>query len=129
MDTVSFVADDRTNTLIVLASKTNTYRIKELVDMLDKETPKGKEGIHVYYLENAIAEDLAKVLQELPTEKAPKEALQGSQKSTGDFSGVIIKADKATNSLIIMAEKEDYQFLETIIKKLDIPVPWFTSSV
>ncbi|MBW2740610.1 MAG: type II secretion system protein GspD, partial [Deltaproteobacteria bacterium] len=34
---------------------------------------------------------------------------------------VIIKADKATNSLIIMAEKDDYLVLEEIIKKLDIP--------
>ena len=120
-DTVNFVADDRTNTLIVLASKTNTYRIKELVDMLDRETPKGKEGIHVYYLENAVAEDLAKVLQELPTEKTTKGDSKTPQKAPVISSGVIIKADKATNSLIIMAEREDYLFLETIIKKLDIP--------
>jgi len=120
-DTISFVADDRTNTLIVMASKTNTYRIKELVDMLDRETPKGKEGIHVYYLENAIAEDLAKVLQELPTQKSTKASSKDPQKAPVISSGVIIKADKATNSLIIMAEKEDYQFLESIIKKLDIP--------
>jgi len=32
-----------------------------------------------------------------------------------------ITADKATNSLIIMAEKDDYMALEEIIKKLDIP--------
>lgn len=120
-DTVNFVADDRTNTLIVLASKTNTHRIKELVDMLDKATPKGKEGIHVYYLENAVAEDLAKVLQELPTQKSTKGTSKDPKKAPVISSGVIIKADKATNSLIIMAEKEDYLFLETIIKQLDIP--------
>jgi general secretion pathway protein D len=120
-DTINFVADDRTNTLIVLASKTNTHRIKELVDMLDKETPKGKEGIHVYYLENAVAEDLAKVLQELPTQKSAQGSSKDPKKAPLISSGVIIKADKATNSLIIMAEKEDYNFLEIIIKKLDIP--------
>jgi general secretion pathway protein D len=120
-DTINFVADDRTNTLIVLASKTNTHRIKELVDMLDKETPKGKEGIHVYYLENAVAEDLAKVLQELPSQKSAQGSSKDPKKAPLISSGVIIKADKATNSLIIMAEKEDYNFLETIIKKLDIP--------
>ena len=120
-DTINFVADDRTNTLIVLASKTNTHRIKELVDMLDKETPKGKEGIHVYYLENAVAEDLAKVLQELPTQKSAQGSSKDPKKAPVISSEVIIKADKATNSLIIMAEREDYNFLETIIKKLDIP--------
>ena len=120
-DTVNFVSDDRTNTLIVLASKTNTHRIRELIEMLDKETPKGKEGIHVYYLENAVAEDLATVLQELPTDKSAKPDSKAPQKAPVISSGVIIKADKATNSLIIMAEKEDYKFLETIIQKLDIP--------
>ena len=120
-DTVNFVSDDRTNTLIVLASKTNTHRIRELIDMLDKETPKGKEGIHVYYLENAVAEDLAKVLQELPTQKSTKGTSTDPKKAPVISSEVIIKADKATNSLIIMAKKEDYLFLETIIKQLDIP--------
>jgi len=120
-ETINFVADDRTNLLILLASKTNTHRIKELVSMLDKETPKGKEGIHVYYLENAVAEDLAKVLMELPSKKSSGGASKDPKKAPLISSGVIIKADKATNSLIIMAKKEDYLFLETIIKKLDIP--------
>ena len=64
------MADERTNTIIVMASEVETSRIKKLIDMLDRETPRGKEKIHVYYLENANAEDLAKVLQELPTKKA-----------------------------------------------------------
>jgi len=34
---------------------------------------------------------------------------------------VNITADKATNSLIIMAEKDDYLVLEEVIRKLDIP--------
>ncbi len=71
-----FVADERTNTIIVMASEVETSRIKSLINMLDRETPRGKERIHVYYLDNANAEDLAKVLQELPTKKTgrtPKE--------------------------------------------------------
>jgi general secretion pathway protein D len=34
---------------------------------------------------------------------------------------VQINADKATNSLIIMADKEDYEVVEAVIRKLDIP--------
>lgn len=115
---INFVSDDRTNTLIVMASKGDTDKIKELIEILDKETPKGKETIHVYYLENASAEDLAKVLMDIPTkEEAKKEPKTAPVISTK----VKITADKATNSLIIMAEKEDYLFLESVIKKLDIP--------
>jgi general secretion pathway protein D len=114
-----FVADERTNTIIVMASEVETARIKRLINMLDRETPRGKERIHVYYLENANSEDLAKVLQELPTKTTGK---GGPQKKLPFVSeDVKITADKATNSLIIMAGKEDYLVLDEIIKKLDVP--------
>lgn len=113
-----FVADERTNTIIVIASEVETSRIKRLIKMLDRETPRGKEKIHVYYLENANAEDLAKVLQELPTKKTGGAA---QKKLPFVSEDVKITADKATNSLIIMAGKEDYQVLDEIIKKLDVP--------
>jgi general secretion pathway protein D len=86
---------------------------------MDKEVPKGKEKIRVFYLENASAEELAKVLQTLSTKQST--AAKG-KKETPVISGKIrITADKSTNSLIILAEKEDYIVLEEIIKKLDIP--------
>ncbi len=116
---IKFMADERTNTVVVLASEVDTLRIKKLIRVMDKEVPKGKEKIRVYYLENASAEELAKVLQTLLTKqritaKGKKEAPVISEK-------IRITADKATNSLIILAEKEDYIVLEEIIKKLDIP--------
>ncbi len=116
--TINLVADERTNTLVLLASQDDTVRIKKLINLLDKETPRGKEKIRVYYLENATAEDLAKVLQELQTKKGT--AAKGKRAPIVSEK-VRITADKATNSLIIMAEKDDYQVLEEIIKKLDIP--------
>ncbi|MDL1987561.1 MAG: type II secretion system secretin GspD [Deltaproteobacteria bacterium] len=116
---VTFVADERTNTIVLLASENDTVRIKKLVKLLDREVPRGKEKIRVCYLENATAEDLAKVLQELPAKKqSPAKGKKEAPLISGD---VIIKADKATNSLIIMAEKDDYLVIEEIIKKLDIP--------
>ena len=36
---------------------------------------------------------------------------------------VQIVPDKATNTLVIMAEREDYKVLENIIKQLDVPRP------
>ena len=115
---IKFVADDRTNTLIILASEGDTMKIKELITVLDTETPKGKETIHVYYLENAIAEDLASVLEAIPSKKTDDKTAKTAPVVS---SKVRITADKATNSLIITAEKEDYQALEAVIRKLDIP--------
>jgi general secretion pathway protein D len=117
---VKFVADDRTNSIVVLASDIETDRVKKLVALLDKKIPRGDEKIRVYYLEHASAEDLAKVLQDMPVKKNAQG--KNGKKTTPVISDTVkITADKATNSLIIMAEKEDYPVLEEVIQKLDIP--------
>jgi general secretion pathway protein D len=116
---ITMVADERTNTIVLLASEVDTVRIKRLIAMVDKEAPRGKGKIHVYYCKNATAEELAKVLQGLPTEKAG--APKGKAAAPVVAGAVQISADKATNSLIIMADKDDYLVLEEVIKKLDIP--------
>ncbi len=118
---VTFVADERTNTIILLASEFEIQRIKDLVDILDQKIAKGGEKIRVYYMEHASAEDLVKVLQEIPAMENKQPQTPG-QRSAPLLSGKVkIMADKATNSLIIMAEKEDYPILEEVISKLDIP--------
>lgn len=113
------VADKRTNILVVRASEPEVERIRKLVDMLDKETPRGKEKIHVYYLENAKAEELVSVLQELPSREGGGEP--GKKEAPLLSEAVKVTADAATNSLIIRAEKDDYEILKSVIKKLDIP--------
>ncbi len=117
---VVMVSDERTNTIIALASEADTARVKDLVRMLDKEVPRGKEKIHVYYLENAKAEDLAVVLQEIPSKEGTPQEGQGKKLAPLVSEDVKIKADKATNSLIIVAEKDEYEIIKEIIQKLDI---------
>lgn len=117
---VKLVADERTNAVICLASKTETEQIKQLIALLDQEVPKGEEKIRVYYLEHASAENIVKVLNEIPS-KETKQPEPGQKKTPILSAKVKIMADKATNSLIIMADKEDYPVLEDVISKLDIP--------
>ena len=119
--TLTMVADERTNTIVLLASEIDTLRIKKLIAMVDKQTPRGKGKIHVYYCKNATAEELAKVLQDVPTQDAGATATKGKKAAPLISGKVRISADKATNSLIIMADKEDYMVLEDVIQKLDIP--------
>ncbi|MCF8068672.1 MAG: type II secretion system secretin GspD [Desulfobacterales bacterium] len=116
---VKFVADERTNTVVILASEENTQKIKTLVIELDREAPRGKGKIQVYYLQNADAEALAKVLQELPTKGATQDKTASNMALIS--SKARITADKATNSLIIMSGNEDYQVIKEIIEKLDVP--------
>jgi len=116
---INLVADQRTNIIVVLASEGDTVRVKKLIDMLDKQMPRGKERIHVVYLQHAKSEDLVQVLQDIPA-KGDTSAEKGKKMAPVVSEDVQITADKATNSLIIRAEKDDYQVLEGIIKKLDI---------
>jgi len=118
---IKLVADDRTNTVIVLASNVNTVRVRKLIGMLDREIPLGNEKFHVYYLENATAEDLVAVLKAIPQTKDQTKKTKGKKTAPIIPADISMTADKATNSLIIMAEKSDYTVLEEIIRKLDIP--------
>jgi general secretion pathway protein D len=91
---------------------------------MDKEIPRGAGTIRVYYLQNAKAEDLAKILTSIPQQAktatgAPAAAAPST--STAALSkNVQIVADKATNSLIITADTADYLVIEDVIRKLDI---------
>jgi len=122
-----FIPDTRTNILLILAGKDAIDDILDLIAKLDIPTPENTGKINVYYLENADAEEVAKVLANL-TEKRPGAAAPAPGQPatirgviTAELEGgVKITADKATNSLIIIASLNDYQTLVEVIKKLDI---------
>ena len=114
-----FMADERTNSIVMLASENDIVRARDLIGILDKKMPLGSERIRVYYLENAMAEDMAKVLQEVPAKTS--DAKQPGKKTAMLSQNIRVMPDKATNSLIIMAEKDDFPVLEEMISKLDIP--------
>ncbi|NWH05641.1 type II secretion system secretin GspD [Desulfobacter latus] len=116
-----FVADERTNSIILLANDFDTEKVLELLKIMDQEVPKSDAKIRVIYLENAKAEDLATVLQAFSGTVNKKE--EGKKIAPVVSDKVKITHDAATNSLIIMADKDDYQVLEGIVKKLDIPRP------
>jgi len=66
---IKIVPDERTNALIVLATSDDAIRIRNVAEKLDQELPRGEGDIHVYYLQNANAEDMATVLNTLPARK------------------------------------------------------------
>lgn len=122
---VIIVSETRTNSIITLASELDTLNIKKLIDLLDKETPKGEGNIHFYPLQNHDAEELAKVLTAIPTESTSSSTSSAAKEGVKEAAVVLsedvkIIADKATNSLVIIAGKEDYLVLEDIIQKLDM---------
>jgi general secretion pathway protein D len=116
--TIKIVADERTNSLILSASEYDTERIKQLIKILDQEMPRGTGNVQVLYLQYADAEELAKVLTALPSKDAKADE---KGKAPVISKEVQIVADKATNSLVITTNKQDFMALSEVIKKLDIP--------
>ncbi|MGA8241690.1 MAG: secretin N-terminal domain-containing protein, partial [Desulfobacterales bacterium] len=118
--TAVFVADERTNSLAVIAPKADMARIKDLIYLLDQKTLREKGKIRVYYLKNANAEELVKVLQELPAGSKAAHPVKGARSILATTTGIY--ADAATNSLILSAESnEELQTLENLIAQLDGP--------
>ena len=120
---LKLIPDERTNSLIVLASAQTIRMLKGVIAKLDTEVPRGKGNIHVYYLQHAVAEDLATILSGVA-----QEAGEGGKAGTAATAAklpvlgekISILADKTTNSLIITASPQDFAVLEEVIKKLDI---------
>ena len=118
----NLIAYPATNSLIITDSVSNIRKIESLVKALDVAAPGARGKINVYYLKNANADEIAKILSalvsRLPTATAaaaqpagPAAILEGS---------VTITSDKSTNSLIIVASPIDYETVKDVIQKLDI---------
>src|SRR2546426_8716403 len=126
------IPEERTNKLIVIAGARSFSRVLELIRQLD--VPAGEGGVHVYYLENAKAEDVASTLQALAQGTAAHRTGPGGTAarppgipggpvvtpgggaagpvSADLFSGEVkITADKNTNSLVVIASQADYRNL------------------
>lgn len=133
--TVRIITDERTNSLLVLASRGSLQEIRDLVRQLD--VPLVGEGrIHVYYLKHADAEELAGTLNGMLSGQtggaAPGPGRTGATGATPQnlraqvtalAEGITINHDAATNSLVIQASKEAYEALANVIEKLDIARP------
>jgi general secretion pathway protein D len=123
---VKIVPDSRTNSIIILASIADTENVRKLVAFMDKDVPRGESNIQVYRLQNSIAEDLAKVLNNIVKDTGAAASAAGGAAAQKVMAPVVSKnvlviADKATNTLVVMAEREDYKVLENVIKQLDVP--------
>ncbi|MBI2091866.1 MAG: type II secretion system secretin GspD, partial [Deltaproteobacteria bacterium] len=122
------IPDERTNSIIVLASRRAIDKVKSIIQKLDRKMEEGQEGkIHVYYLKHAKAKEMAETLSTLTAGAgaAKKDAKGGGAAGPvlAEFEGGMkITADEATNSLVITATAKDYQTLiDKVVSKLDIP--------
>lgn len=131
--TVRILPDERTNSLLVLASRQQLADIRGLVEKLDIQV-RGEGRIQVYYLRHADAEELSETLNSLVGTGgggAARSTLPGAASNQANIrsavtpldDGITVTADPATNALVIKASKEGYETLKQVIEKLDVSRP------
>ncbi|MEW6427398.1 MAG: type II secretion system secretin GspD [Thermodesulfobacteriota bacterium] len=117
------------NALVVLAGKDDMATIRTLVARLDQPASGHRASIHVYFLEHADAETLARTLNEILTgfRKSDRSqdggggrAVQVQGQLADSLQSVSITPDKPTNSLVISCIPEEYQVVREIVQQLDI---------
>ena len=108
------VSYEPTNILILTDYHSNIQRMLNIVNQVDINT--FKDSLNVIPLKNARAKNLTENLQKLlnKNEQAGKLIHSGT---------VNIVPDERTNSILIMAQKDNLHQLKTIISKLDKPTP------
>ncbi|MFQ5464611.1 MAG: type II secretion system secretin GspD [Thermodesulfobacteriota bacterium] len=115
----TIIADLRLNAIILSGAKHEREYLKRFIRLIDIPPPEASSRINVYYLENADAEDLAKVLDALTRPPAVAGA-PGQSPAVQELRGrVSITPEKSSNALIIMASPGDYKALVGVIEKLD----------
>jgi len=127
------VSDDRSNSLVIVATERAYLRILELIKRID--IPQTGEGeIHVLALQHADATELTKTLNDIiggsggsaapatPGGRGGQAAPSPSAPPAGVFEGgVKVSADKATNSIVVTSSLRDYASLRLVIERLDQP--------
>jgi general secretion pathway protein D len=111
------VADDQTNSLIIVGTEDSYLKLLELMKRIDAKLSTNGSA-HVLPLQHAVAEELAAVVTQM---------LAGERKEKGPAAAdlfeneIKVTADKATNSLVITATGRDYASLRLVIDQLDQP--------
>ncbi len=144
------ISDERTNSLIIMANEEAIEAVRKLIGQLDVDVdPSRLAQIQVVYLEHAKAEDVAQVLSQLgngssnnnnsrnsrnsrtnarntrarPGQPAQAGAAEGETGSAvaAFEEGLRITSDESTNSLVLIATRDQFAIIKQVIDRLDIP--------
>jgi general secretion pathway protein D len=122
------IADDRSNSLIIVSTERAYLRMLEFIKRLDVPANVAGGDIHVVMLQHADAIEMAKTLSEVISGAAAAggNAAPGGKGGVGAApleifeSKIKVSADKATNSIIVTSSLRDFANLRTVIDRLDM---------
>lgn len=122
-ETIEVAANNKSNSLIVLASESNFKAIEKLVQSLDTEDAQEKTT-KTFALKNADAEDVAKQLQDLSQEQRTTSRYfyfyGGSSDRPTKKTSVV--ADRRRNTVIVQGPPGAMDGIAKMISELDQPI-------
>ncbi|MBI4847052.1 MAG: SPOR domain-containing protein [Nitrospirae bacterium] len=111
------------NFLLVVDSALNMEKVMSILKLIDLPSAQEETAkVNVYFLENADAVTLAKVLEGIlkNLQTAYKASQRDKQRAAPDSVPVLsVTPDKTTNSLVIVAPPSEYENIAHVIKTLD----------
>lgn len=117
--TVSIVADERTNAVVISGEEQARKRMIATVHKLDVQGS-SQGNTKVIYLQHAKAENLLSVLSGVSSGLQNESGANSAVPAIAMMKNVVIKADAQTNALIIHAAPDMLRDLEQVIERLDI---------
>lgn len=112
----TFVADDRTNSILMTADRSTRLRLRTIITHLDTPIESGG-NTQVVYLKYAKAKELVSVLTGI-SDNLKKDGKGSKPSALGEK--VNIQADESTNALVITAAPGIMRSLQAVIRQLDV---------
>ncbi len=115
------LSDDRTNSLVIVATQRMYIRVLELLRRLDVSID-GEGQVRVLRLQHGDADEMATVLNNITNggRQAGAPAAGAARGTNAVFEGPVrITADKPSNALVITSSPRDYVALRRVIDELD----------
>ena len=133
---VRVLADYRTNSLIISASPRDMTEVTRLINDLDAEQITAQSQIKIFPLSNAVAEDLAPVLQEAingegeggndnitpPSTALSIVAIDADKREvidSGILAGAVVTADTNSNAVVVRAPAASMALIAELVRQLD----------
>lgn len=126
LDIDKIIADERTNSLIIVSDKEAADKLKEVIALMDQPAAdQGNKGkIHVKKLRFADAKKIAETLTTVVTQGKSGSRFgrrRGDEPTNEIFEGEVkITAHENTNTLVTLASASDYRSLLATINSLDV---------
>lgn len=114
-----FVADERTNSILLSANEKSSIRLRALIAQLDSPA-KNSGNTKVRHLRYAKAEDLATLLEGVADTLGTDDGKKKGGNRRGSSKLYSIKAHAETNSLVITAPPDIMNAFDSVINQLDI---------